>query len=205
MNVLAAPFPALGFDTIATITDDSAAALKAAGMSFGIRYLGGVSANEVQSILNAGLYFMPVTYSRAPGWVPTATMGQQDGAIDVGHLRTLGLPKACTVWIDLEGVAPSTSASAVEAWVNARSAAIVAAGWEAGLYIGDSPVLNSAQLYSLPNINRYWKAWNLGIPEPRCGFCMMQLNKTITLASVEVDIDCIQYDYEGRLPSVIGA
>lgn len=197
-----APFPALGTDSVTALTSTSAAALKANGMKFAVRYLGSVTSAELSDILNAGLLFMPVTFSRAPGWVPTAATGASDGAEDVLHLQALGLPQGCTVWIDLEGVDASAPASAVSDWVNARSAAITGAGFDAGLYVGYSPVLDGAQLYALPNINRYWCAYN-GTTEPGCGFCMLQLNKTTTLAGVEVDVDCVQYDFKNRLPNMV--
>ena len=204
MIVQTAPFPSLGYDCVTVMTPTRAAALKAAGMSFAVRYLGGINQAELAAILNAGLLFMPVTFSRAPGWVPTAAMGTSDGQQDVAQLQALGLPQGCTVWIDLEGVDPSTPASAVSDWVNARSAVIKGAGFDAGLYVGYSCILDGAQLYALPNINRYWCAFN-GTIEPSCGFCMRQLNKTITLAGTEIDVDCIQYDFKDRLPNMVAA
>jgi hypothetical protein len=201
MVVQPAPFPALGFDCVTPMTLARATALKAAGMSFAIRYLGSVTATEVSEILAAGLLFMPVTFSRAPGWVPTADMGTQDGTTDVERLTALGLPKGCTVWVDLEGaVGP---ASVVSAWVNARAAVIKAAGYDVGLYVGYGDVLDSQQLYSLINVDRYWKSLS-NVPTPNCGFSMMQLWKTVTVAGTEIDVDVIQYDYQSRLPMMIG-
>ena len=61
------------------------------------------------------------------------------------------------------------------------------------------------QLYSLAQIDRYWKSLS-DVPTPdSCGFCMMQLWKTITLAGTEIDVDCIQYDYQDRLPMMVAA
>lgn len=203
MVVQPAPFPALGFDTDTPLTVASATGLKAAGMRFCLRYLGSVTAAELAIILNAGLLFMPVTFSRAPGWIPTAAMGTSDGQLDVQHLHSAGIPQGCTVWIDLEGCAGS--ATAVSAWVNARAAVIRAAGYDVGLYVGAGDVLNGQQLYALAQIDRYWKSLSdVPTPEP-CGFSMLQLWKTITLAGTLVDIDCIQYDYRDRLPMCVGS
>lgn len=203
MVVKPAPFPALGFDCITVMTPQRASALKAAGMTFAIRYLGSVTAAELQVILAAGLLFMPVTFSRAPGWIPSAGMGTADGNLDVQHLNQAGVPKGCTVWIDLEGCAGS--AQAVADWVNSRASVIRAAGYDVGLYVGAGDVLNGQQLYSLAQIDRYWKSLS-DVPTPAtCGFCMMQLWKTITLAGTEIDVDCIQYDYRDRLPMMVAA
>ncbi len=203
MVVLPAPFPALGFDCVTPMNPARASALKAAGMSFCLRYLGSVTAQELADILAAGLLFMPVTFSRAPGWIPTPGLGTSDGQQDVQHLKALGLPSGCTVWIDLEGCAGS--AQAVADWVNSRAQVIRSAGFDVGLYVGGGDVLNGQQLYSLAQIDRYWRSLSQDVPTPAsCGFCMLQLWKTITLAGTEIDVDCIQYDYKDRLPMVVG-
>jgi hypothetical protein len=204
MVIQPAPFPALGIDCVTVLDATSAAALKAAGMQFAIRYLGSVTASELEAILDAGLFFMPVTFSRGGGWVPTAAMGASDGQQDVQHLKALGIITGCTVWIDLEGVDPATPADVVSAWVNARAAVLKSAGFDVGLYVGANCILSSEQLYALPTVDRYWKSLSK-VPEPTCGFAMYQLYKTVTVAGVEVDVDCIQYDWQGRLPIVVGA
>jgi len=150
MVIKPAPFPAFGFDCVTVMTAARATALKAAGMTFAIRYLGSVTASELAIIMAAGLMFMPVTFSRAPGWIPTAAMGTSDGNTDVQHLKSVGVPEGCTVWIDLEGTAGS--AQAVAAWVNARAAVIKAAGYDVGLYVGSGDVLNGQQLYALAEL-----------------------------------------------------
>ncbi len=200
MIVKPAPFPALGVDCITVLDSTSASALKAAGMQFAIRYLGSVTLTELNSILGAGLLFMPVTFSRAPGWIPTAAMGQADGKLDVQQLKALGVPATCTVWIDLEGA--TGSPATVAAWVNARASVVRLAGYDVGLYVGYGSVLDSTQLYALAQIDRYWKSLS-DVPTPTCGFSMMQLWKTTTVAGVEVDVDVIQYDYNDRLPNIV--
>jgi hypothetical protein len=203
MNIVQAPFPAFGFDCVTVMDQTRASALKAAGMAFAIRYLGSVTATELNIILNAGLLFMPVTFSRAPGWVPTVGMGTADGQTDVQHLTSASIPKGCTVWIDLEGTAGGPQA--VADWVNERATVIQSAGYDVGLYVGSGDALNSQQLYSLAQIDRYWKSLS-DVPTPAgCGFCMMQLYKTITLAGTEIDVDCIQYDMRDRLPLMVSA
>lgn len=202
MVVIPAPFPALGFDTVTPLDAARATSLKAAGMTFAIRYLGSVTAAELTAILQAGLLFMPVTFSRAAGWVPTAEMGTEDGTTDVQHLTDVGIPKGCTVWIDLEGCAGN--AVVVAAWVNARAAVIKAAGFDVGLYVGSGDVLNGQQLYALAQVDRYWRSLS-SVPTPdTCGFSMLQLWKTITLAGTSVDVNCIQYDYMNRVPLMVG-
>jgi hypothetical protein len=186
-----------------------ATSLLQAGLKFAVRYLGSLSASESETILAAGLGLMPVTYGQGANWSPTsggpaANMGTAAGRTDLQHLANAGLPKGCTVWIDLEGVSPSATAADVGAWVNARASVLRSAGWDAGLYVGADSVLNSAELYALVSIDRYWKSLS-DVSTPTCGWSLIQLYKTVTIAGTEVDVDAIQYDYQSRLPNMIFA
>jgi len=202
MNVVPIPVGSMGFDTDTQLTADTAAKLAAAGASFVVRYLGSITSTELVAIQAAGLGVSLVTFARPPGWMPSAAMGAEDGANDVARLHTLGVPPGMVIWIDLEG--SGGSAPDTEAWVNARSAALVAAGYLAGLYVGDGCVLGGAELYSLPHITRYWRGFNAGIPTPECGFCQMQLFPPDQVVDgVQVDIDFVQKDYNGRLPTML--
>jgi hypothetical protein len=134
--------------------------------------------------------------------MPSATLGLQDGERDVLQLKALGIPEEMVVWIDLEGSGGDAADTA--AWVNARAQQLVNAGYVAGLYVGDSCVLNAAQLYALPNITRYWRGFNQGIPEVSCGFCQFQIfPPNQTFQGVLVDFDFTQSDYDGRVPTML--
>jgi hypothetical protein len=205
MQVTAVPVGSKGFDTVTVLTAGSAAALKAAGANFVVRYLGGITPSELSEIVSTGLGCQLVTYSRAPGWLPTAAMGTSDGTNDVAQLQALGVPGGALLWIDLEGSGGDAADTA--AWVTARAAEIVAAGYIAGLYVGSGCVLNGTQLYDLVDITRYWRAFNSGLPEPLpCGYCQFQLyppNQPV--AGVEIDYDYSAFDYEGRAPTMLTA
>jgi len=197
----------VGVDCDTVLDSSSAPALKAAGLFFVVRYLGSLSAAELSTILAAGLAVQLVTFSRAPGWTPSAELGTQDGATDVQQLATLSVPQGVTVWIDLEGVNPATpnAAAAVMAYVEARAAALVAAGYVAGLYVGAGSLLTGASLYKLTGVTRYWQAFNQGIPEvATCGYCQEQLYPPDqTISGIEVDYDVVSSDYLGRYPTGI--
>ncbi|MGO8992371.1 MAG: glycoside hydrolase domain-containing protein [Polyangiaceae bacterium] len=204
MKIAPCSVGARGFDTATALDAATVAALKSAGFDFAVRYLGGVDVAEATLILNAGLGLQLVTYSAAPGWTPSAALGTLEGQTDVTQLRALGAPTGLTVWIDLEGAAGD--AASVTDWVNARSGVLVSAGFVAGLYVGNASVLDAAALYALPNVSRYWRAFNAGIPEPACGFCQMQLYPpSQVVQGVDVDLDVVQEDYEGRLPTLLVA
>jgi hypothetical protein len=203
MQIAPVPVGSRGADMVTVLTSSTAAGLKALGYDFVVRYLGGLSFTELSEILSAGLGCQLVTYSRAPGWLPTAAMGASDGANDVAQLKALGVPEGVLLWIDLEGSGDDATDTA--GWVEARAAAIVAAGYVAGLYVGSGCVLDGPQLYALGSVTRYWRAYNAGIPEPDpAGFCQYQLFPgEMTVGGVLVDIDFAQQDYKGRVPIML--
>jgi hypothetical protein len=192
----ARPF-ALGVDTVVPLTP-YAPALKSAGMSFAIRYLGSVSGEEVHAILAAGLAFMPVTYAKA-----------YSGMGAINQLRMLSLPEGCTVWLDLEG--ETDAAPDIIAKINAWAGQIQAGGYEAGLYVGAGCVLTSEELYGL-KVTRYWDSCSREIDRngrsaaPKCDYCMVQLRPFNTnIGGVVVDVDVVQRDVLGRLPTWVTA
>lgn len=202
MQIVPGTFPLQGADTVTPLDSSHCASLKANRIDFVMRYLGGLSAVELKTILASGLKLGLVTFSRAAGWIPTAELGAQDAAKDLLHLAELGIPKGARVWLDLEGSGGGQQAS--WDWADARSAAIVAAGYKAGLYVGGGGMIDAQHLYSLPHIDGYWKSLS-HVPEPQCGWCMIQLYKSITIGSVYVDVNVVQYDYKDRLPSFLAA
>lgn len=203
MRVVDVPVGWRGVDCATPVTVDAARALKARGVDFVVRYLGQVTAAELAVLFDAGLGVELVTFSRAPGWDPSAELGTKDGDEDVARLVVeLKIPPGMVVWIDLEG--PAGDAAVVAEWVSARASRLVNAGFIAGLYVGDGCVLNGEQLYALPEVTRYWRAFNYGIPEPACGFCQFQLYPPdIAMAGILVDLDFSQHDHGDRAPTML--
>lgn len=153
-------------------TIEQARALKASGVDGFVGYLGAMNRARLAIVLEAGLSFMPVTFAGE----------YRDGAQDeLAQLAGLGIPKAATVWLDLEGIhAWNTPAAELVALIESWATAIVGAGFVAGLYVGAPQPLTGAQLFGLRYIRRYW----LGIGRcvgkdgkdayPACGWCMRQ-------------------------------
>lgn len=168
-------------------------------VAFVVRYLGGLSPDELETIMRCGLALMPVTYSRRPGWVPSQEMGEEDGVKAVEQLKRLSLPR-CTVWLDLEGCdgPPEWTAQ----WVNAWAQEIKAAGYEPGLYVGANPGgLDSAGLWKL-KVVRYWRSCSR-VPEPdNRGFCMFQLKPhNQAYGPLTVDFNALCEDWKGCRPT----
>jgi len=184
-------------------TADEAAKLKDSGVDFFVGYLGTINPSRLGYLLDAGLAFMPVT--RAASY---------DTASAVKACRDLGLTPGCTVWIDLEGKAafqspPHELADKIDQW----ALAMIAAGYQPGLYVGSPQPFTGDELFRL-KVVRYWKAPSRVVDRngqpwdgPQCGFCMYQLwpQSTWRGSGVFVDIDFIQQDHLGRLPSWVVA
>ena len=193
----ARPF-ALGVDTVQRLTPVTASALRREGMSFVVRYLGSLTPEELACILSAGLAVMPVTYAKA-----------YSGMSAISELRKLAIPEGCTVWLDLEG--ETDPAPAIAAKINAWAGQVQAGGYEAGLYVGAGCVLTSEELYGL-KVTRYWDSCSREIDRngrsaaPKCDYCMVQLRPFNTqIGGVIVDVDVVQRDVLGRLPTWVTA
>jgi hypothetical protein len=198
---------ARGVDSLQFSQNGSAAqavALKESGIDFFVGYLGAMNAARLDSVLDAGLAFMPVTFAGE----------YKDGPGDeVAQLKALAIPAGTTVWLDLEGLdAWNTPASDLSRLINAWAKGIKAGGWMPGLYVGAPQPLSGVELFALA-VQRYW----LGIGRcvgkdgkdayPNCGWCMRQdwHNQGNGMlwrgTGVLVDTNSIQCDHFGRLPA----
>jgi Domain of unknown function (DUF1906) len=188
-----------GVDTIAHITYEQAKALYAAGYRFAVRYLGHISPAEVIDITSGGLALLFVAgYSRRPGWVPTASMGAQDGCQVNAHLLELGAT-GTSIYVDFEG--PAGDKAACLLYGNAAAHAIQHGGSPAGVYVGYGIPLDSVELYWSLAFTGYWKSLS-NVPDIDIrGYQMIQhgpANQKV--CGVQVDINTIQADRKGNVP-----
>lgn len=175
-------------DTLLTLTKSDAINLVAKNVTVRAGYIDHVTPQEVEDGASVGLAFMPVTYAL-----------QFDPAHTLARLAALGIPKGVTVWLDVEGVNfdPMTLIAKINAWANA----VVAAGYEAGMYVGAGCPLTSTQLSWLA-VTRYWHSCSRAL-EPERGYSVIQLRPNdVTIASRDLDMDVIQPDYKGDVPTV---
>jgi len=204
-----------GVDTIAVMTAPNAKALRASNyqgkpIDFIVRYVslgaeGGwdIEAAEIDTILSEGLALLLVQHVREPNWVPSTARGASDGAQAAKNALAIGYATTCTIAVDVEGIAPGTPAAVVTDYINAWSAAIVAAGYQAMVYVGYAAVLTPAQLYNdLPNVHAYWSDFGKRQVAVR-GFCLKQLAEDVTLpgTNFEVDPDEMMADALGGFPT----
>jgi hypothetical protein len=187
---------ARGTDSLSAIGAAQAIAIKQAGFDFCVRYLGSATAGEVQAILDAGLGFMPVTFAE-----------HFDGPGAVLACKKLGIPSGVTVWLDVEGKeAWAADPAGLGAKIDAWAAAMVAAGYMPGLYVGAPQPFTSAELY-VRGVTRYWHGQGRCVDrtgelaEPKCGWCMTQMWPSTEVGGVPVDVNIVGEDYFSRLPA----
>lgn len=187
---------ARGIDTVILVSPQQALDLKAQGIDYVLQYLGSVTPAGVKGILDAGLAFMPVTYAN-----------KFNGASTVAQLKTLNLPKGCTVWLDVEGV-ENVPIADLKKSINNWATEVVAAEFMPGLYVGAGCPLTSVELYQL-KVVRYWHSLskvidrNGQLAEPSCGWAQYQVYPSVYWENtgVWVDVNFIQKDYRERLPT----
>jgi hypothetical protein len=192
---------AKGVDCITVLNATSAHRLKAAGIDFVVRYLGTLGAPERDAILGAGLALLAVGYSRSPGWSPNAALGAQDGAAAVLHATQAGLPSGMHLFCDLEGPASTATGSDAITYVNVWAAAVRAAGYRAGLYVGYGVPLSSWELYHRLTVDAYWHSCSQVPDVDFRGYSLIQNAKANqVIAGIQVDVDEVQADKLGDTP-----
>ena len=146
---------------------------------------------EIDTILQSGLLLSLCTY--ADSW---------DGPRTVEELKALQIPAGVTVWLDIESIGADVSPQHVIDSINSWADAVIAGGFQPGLYVGAGVGLTASQLYAL-RVVRYFRSMSL-VPEPACGFSMSQYGPSFTIAGTLVDIDLAHEDYRGRRATFVG-
>jgi hypothetical protein len=215
--VFTAPDGVRGFDTAETVTPKGAAAMRAHGYRFCVRYVrrdkphaSALSASEAKSLLSNGIGLMLVQYVESEtSWNPTAAKGTTNGRIAGAEAAKLGVPWGVTVWCDLEGVAPRTASNKVIDYCNNWHLAVAGAGYVPGLYVGYHAGLTATQLYRALRFSHYWSAYNLNadqVPVVR-GVQMKQARRrqqdSVLSAGVDFQVDTIRADALGGRPTLL--
>lgn len=192
----------LGFDIDAALTAGQVQQFVAAGYHYVIRYVPvgelldpDLTAAEAETILAGGLALMAVQHVFEPGWIPSGSLGTQTGTRAAQWLQGIGFPGGVNVWCDLEGVG-STAAQNVMDYCNNWSAAVSAAGYVPGLYVGYQPGLGSQQLYDL-SFQHYWAAYNTDSSIPNRGYQLVQSPQSTNVDGLGYDDDKTSTDELG--------
>lgn len=203
-TVQSAPPGVLGFDSDTVISQSSARQFFKQGYKYCVRYIslgagegGDLTAGEANDILNAGLALMAVQHVREPGWIPTGSMGQQDGTNTANNALSIGFPPAVNIWCDLEGVENGTPSQNVIDYCNAWYTAVSAAGYAPGIYVGSDAVLTGQQLYENLLFEHYWQSCSEVPALPVRGYQIVQTLVPQPVNGIGIDQDRTQTDGEG--------
>jgi Domain of unknown function (DUF1906) len=203
-SIQAAPSGAVGFDADSVISQNTARQFVDQGYKFCLRYVshdagqgkGDLSQAEAGGILAAGLGLMAVQHVRRPGWSPTAELGKTYGNNAANNAAAVGFPPGVNLWCDLEGVNSTAHALDVIGYCNAWCAAVSAAGYLPGLYVGANVILNGQQLYDLA-FEHYWRSASKAPDLPARGYQMTQTLVPGKVNGIAIDRDTTQTDSKG--------
>jgi hypothetical protein len=213
-TVATASTGSIGFDTDTVLSSDTASMFSADGFVFCIRYLslstpqddGDLSHLEATAILGAALALMPVQHVLEPGWMPTADLGDLQGAAAAANALDVGFPAGVNVWLDLEGVGIDASSDDVIAYCNAWFDQVTAAGFVAGLYVGADCGLTSDQLFWDLTCRSYWQSGS-DVPDvDQRGYQMVQriTSEPDIVNGIAIDRDLTLTDNLGGAPIWLG-
>jgi hypothetical protein len=193
-----------GFDINSRVTTTQATGFKKVGYDFCIRYIprtaklikNNLTHAEALRILNAGLALMAVQHVALPQWVPSEALGTAYGAYAASYAKeVVGLPPGINIWLDLEEVDKDAPAADVIAYCQAWYAAVHAAGYVPGVYVGYGCGLTSQQLYNNLSFSHYWRAYN-GPEVATRGFQILQKTQKLVNGSM-IDPNVTQADHLG--------
>jgi hypothetical protein len=170
---------------------------------------GCLTASEASAILGAGMAIgIYQMLDVSPGFITSGEQGTTDAEAFLKQVQALGAPRGMTLWYDFE-VDYTCGEETMAAYLNNWAAAVVSAGYHAGLYVGGQAIVPSSTLSALPDFDGYWMA-AAAIDRPggiARGFQMYQLlpyytstPSSITADGINIDGDVVQTDERGDLP-----
>jgi hypothetical protein len=182
-----------GCDTLASLAAPDFARLVATRVSWRAGYIDHVTPAELAAQLAANILFSPVTYAL-----------ETDPLHTTQRLAELGIPSGATVWLDIERAAAALEPTTIKTKINAWAAHVQVAGFEAGLYVGAGTPLDAQALYSALRVTRYWHSLS-DVPNVATrGYCARQIRPNdVTVGGEDVDIDIVEPDYKGDLPTFV--
>jgi hypothetical protein len=164
---------AIGFDIATELSRAEAAAYRAKGYAFCIRYVSrtdssrarnqangtpDLSSAEAAAILDGGLALMVVQHVAATGWKPTAQLGRDYGAKAAQFTSAADVPPGVNLWLDLEDIPSGTPAQDIIDYCNAWFGEVAGAGYVPGVYVGFDVWLSPEQLFLQLKTAHYWRA-----------------------------------------------
>ena len=159
-----APDGAKGFAARAPVDAEAARAQVGQGYRFCLRSLstggatGGLTLAETQALLLAGVAVSAFAPRPATGWDPTSRDASADAREASEAARAAGLAVGTALWLELADVAAGAAATGIEAYCNAWYDEVLQYGLTPAMYVGQSPGLDSGQLFQKLKASHYARA-----------------------------------------------
>ena len=197
-----------GFDNIGADGSGTLSCLSGAGYSFDvIDALGTGWDAEYRSAAALGMSVLLFQGFYQPFW-SDPNQGTARGQLMVGNARSVGYPQGAQVFLNLEnnltdGTSPVSRATMIQ-WVQNWAAAVTAAGYSAGVYVGVPQSLTSTDLESsLTNVGVFWRSASGTAPQTSRGYVLRQPSISLSACGVTIDADTSAADAHGT--GLVGA
>lgn len=140
-----------------------------------------------------------------PGAFSDPSMASYRAHLMIDRVAKVNYPKGSQLFVDIEGnnYDGSTRAAQIK-WTQTWAQTVVAAGYVAGVYVGQPNVLNTADFneIALPAVSVYWQSQSSSAPATRQGYVARQsLPVTSSCSGYQPDPDVVGTDAYG-LPLV---
>ena len=190
------PVFADGIDCLEALSLETAQAFRADGYQYVGRYLETLTSAERDDIWAAGLGIWLLTLGSTAAL--SSSFGDARAASTTSRGLSLGVVPRVHVTIDQEAASENSEADNY-AYCDHFSAGICRSGWQAALYAGAGIGMTAVEEFRLPNVNCYIRGGSVGIPEPACGFVMIQFSPLdVTIHGQRVDVSKVGRDARGR-------
>jgi hypothetical protein len=204
--------PGRGFDTEARVTSSWLQSRRLDGHVWCADYLplphftsaqigaSCISATDFAYRISIGYQVSLIQHPRYPGWDPAECDAAEDARCAMLYARAIGFPLGAHLWVDLEGMKPSTTPQVARAYAELWATTMIEAGQLCGAYYGYQIPLTSLGMWLLHGVTSYWtdvanrKVDNRG--------CAIKQGKTHTVDGVEIDEDELLPDLLGDMPMV---
>ncbi len=197
-----------GIDCNVKLTTKTAAAVKAAGNEFVIRYVGrlkqatfDIDRSEVDIILKAGLKLGIVQHCPGkPGILPSKDLGVTYGQNAAKFAKEAGYKEGCIIYLDLEDVNADYRNRKQEIidYCNYWYDEVQKAGYTPGVYVGFNVWLTGEELYHKLKFQHYWKSLS-HVPDIERGYEMIQ-SAGNPICGFSTDENVVTGDKKGNFP-----
>ena len=161
-----------GFDSLTVESQAQINCLAAAGYSYDMVNTNDLTNAEYNRAAAAGMKIVLFQGYYAPYWT-SATNGISQGNKAVATAKKVLYPRGAQIYLNLENTL-NTNRPVILAWLKNWVAAVRAAGYLAGVYVGADQSLTAADLDSFPGVSAYWRSASKSAVQLKRGYAQLQ-------------------------------